>query len=287
MARSADAHSHLFSGGYRGSFAGRPGAVVDETSCYASLMADHQVQAALIVGYQDHDWCAENNTYLAEILPLNEWMRPVAFVHLNLELSVAHLVALQLQGFVGISLYVFDDEGKLGLARISSACWAWLQAHNWLVSVNSSGPMWQTWYPILDRHPDLRLLVSHLGLPMRQVEAPPPATAVEALTDVLALSRWPGPRVKLSGFYGLSEPGHDFPHRAAWPYVTALIAHFGTHRLLWGSDYSPCLDSVSFPQTLAILQYLPGLTAVDRAAVGGENLLELLDQVRSSPLSHQ
>jgi hypothetical protein len=57
--------------------------------------------------------------------------------------------------------------------------------------------------------------------------------------------------------------------------------------LLWGSDYSPCLDSVSFPQTLAILQYLPGLTAVDRAAIGGENLLELLDQVRSSPLSHQ
>ena len=44
MARSADAHTHLFSGGYRGSFAGRPGAVVDETSCYASLMADHQVQ---------------------------------------------------------------------------------------------------------------------------------------------------------------------------------------------------------------------------------------------------
>ena len=30
MARSADAHSHLFSGGYRGSFAGRPGVVVDD-----------------------------------------------------------------------------------------------------------------------------------------------------------------------------------------------------------------------------------------------------------------
>ena len=285
MARRADAHVHLFAGGYRGSFVGRPGVVVDEASCYASVMADHDLDAALIIGYQGHDWCAENNSYLAEILPHNEWMRPVAFVHLEHQLSVAQLTALQQQGFVGISVYVSGEQGTQGLARIAPACWAWLSAHNWLVSANSIGTTWRAWQPILDQHPDLRLLVSHLGLPPRQIESPPKATAESLLADVLALGRWPGPRVKLSGFYALSDPGHDFPHRATWPYVTALISRFGTHRLLWGSDFSPCLDDVSFPQAVGILRHLPDLTTADRAAIGGENLLELLDQVRSSPPS--
>jgi L-fuconolactonase len=285
MARSADAHAHLFEGGYRGSFVGRPGVVVDEASCYASLLADHDLEAALIVGYQGHDWCAENNSYLADILPVTGWMRPVAFVHLDRQLSVAQLTALQQQGFVGISLYVFGDHDRQGLARIPSACWAWLSGHNWVVSVNSSGTMWRAWQPILDQHPDLRLLVSHLGLPPPQINSPMSATAETLLADVLALGRWPGPRVKLSGFYALSKPGHDFPHRATWPYVAALVSRFGTHRLLWGSDFSPCLDDVSFPQALGILQQLPDLTAPDRAAIGGENLLELLDQIGESPRS--
>ena len=54
--------------------------------------------------------------------------------------------------------------------------------------------------------------------------------------------------VKFSGLYGVSDPAHDFPHAAAQPFVDVLLDAFGPARLLWGSDFSPALDFVSFAQ---------------------------------------
>ena len=48
----ADAHIHLFEGGYQGgSLTSRPGVEVDELLCYQSLMKDHHIEAALVVGF--------------------------------------------------------------------------------------------------------------------------------------------------------------------------------------------------------------------------------------------
>lgn len=54
--------------------------------------------------------------------------------------------------------------------------------------------------------------------------------------------------MKLSGFYALAAPSHDFPHTQAWGYVETLLEAFGVERLLWGSDFSPALSHLSFPQ---------------------------------------
>jgi hypothetical protein len=62
---------------------------------------------------------------------------------------------------------------------------------------------------------------------------------------------------------------------AAAPFVAALLAGFGAERCLWGSDFSPVLDHISFVQSLTV----PGLEAYDettRTAVMGGNLLRLL-----------
>ena len=49
----ADAHIHLFEGGYQGgSLTSRPGVEVDELLCYQSLMKDHHIKAALVVGFE-------------------------------------------------------------------------------------------------------------------------------------------------------------------------------------------------------------------------------------------
>ena len=43
----ADAHIHLFEGGYQGgSLTSRPGVEVDELLCYQSLMKDHHIETA-------------------------------------------------------------------------------------------------------------------------------------------------------------------------------------------------------------------------------------------------
>jgi len=282
MSERADAHIHLFEGGFSGSFAGRPGVRLDEPACYASLASEYGVSRALVVGYAGQPWSAGNNDWLAQQVERHEWIRPVAYVDPHHPPSIAELERRRGQGFVGISLYVFDAEGREALERLPSAFWSWLEERRWLISVNSQGQYWAAWGLILQRHGELRLLVSHLGLPPKASRPPSKAQAEEALKEVLALAGFPGPRVKLSGFYALSEPGYDYPHTAAWPYVEALLAAFGAGRLLWASDFSPCLNYLTFPQTLGLFAHMPFLGEAQRRAIEGENLLALLGEMHRS-----
>jgi L-fuconolactonase len=165
------------------------------------------------------------------------------------------------------------------LGQVSNEVWRWLAQQRWLVSVNSRGEHWAAWLPVLERQPDLRLLVSHLGLPPAVSTAPPEATARQVLQEVLALARYSGVHVKLSGFYALTQPGYDYPHQAAWPYVEVLLAAFGSTRLLWGSDFSPSLEWLSFPQTFGLFEAMPFLSDSDLKRIEGGNLLALLAEV--------
>jgi L-fuconolactonase len=279
MSERADAHIHLFEKGFAGSFAGRPGVRLDEPACYASLASDYGVSQALVIGYEGAPWCVGNNDWLAQRVREYKWIRPLAYVDPRHPPSLLELERRQAQGFVGISLYVFDAEVQEALTRLPEAFWSWLVERRWLVSVNSQAPYWATWRPILQRHGELRLLVSHLGLPPKVSRAPSKPQADEALREVLALASFPGPRVKLSGFYALTEPGYDYPHVAAWPYVEALLTTFGVERLLWASDFSPCLDLLTFPQTFGLFAHMPFLDETKRRAIEGENLLGLLESL--------
>lgn len=272
---------HLFPKGYRGpSFSSRPGVKLDEAACYMSLAKEHHVRCALVVGYAAEPWCADNNRFLARMVVRHPWVRPTAFVPLDDLPTVARLERFRRERFVGISLYVFGKAACAAVGSIRDDVWSWIEAHRWLISVNSRDENWLVWQPILARHPQLRLIVSHLGLPPRRRLAPNRTETRRALATVLALARFPRVRVKLSGFYALSDPGHDYPHRAAWPYVEALAETFTTRRLLWASDFSPCLDWLTFPQTFGLFDQMPFLTVADRQRIQGANLVQLLREVR-------
>ena len=83
--------------------------------------------------------------------------------------------------------------------------------------------------------------------------------------------------VMLSGFYCATEPGHDYPHRQAWPYCEQMWEAFGLHRLLWGSEFTSCLDWVSFPQTFGLFEKMPFLDSAKRQLITGTNILQLLE----------
>ncbi len=167
-------------------------------------------------------------------------------------------------------LCVFGDDAGL-LEQVPAGFWGWL------VSVNSQGDAWNAWQPVLEQFPQLRVLVSHLGLPPAAASPPSPEQAAEATQQVTELLIYPGVRVKLSGFYALTTPGHYYPHEAAWPYVEHLAETFSYDRLLWASDFTPCLDSVTFLQTLDIFDRMPFLSEDDVAGITGRNLLALLE----------
>ena len=276
----ADAHLHFFRPGYVGVLPPACRRVEpDEVTLYGALARQHGVELALAVGYEGEPWAAGNNRYLAELAAAHRWIRPLAYVHDPASLDVPALEAWRGEGFVGLSLYLFAEDVGAGLARVPEEVWAWLTGRRWLVSVNSQGERWAAWRPVLERHPDLRLLASHLGLPRPVAEPPDAAAARQELDAVLSLASFPAVHVKLSGFYALSEPGYAYPHRAAWPYVELLVDAFGPARLLWGSDFSPSLEWLGFPQTFGLFAEMPFLSAADRRSIEGENLSTLLSGV--------
>jgi predicted TIM-barrel fold metal-dependent hydrolase len=277
MSKRADAHIHLFDGGFQGSFTSRPGVTVDEPACYESLMADHDIEAALVVGFAMQDWCANNNAFLAEQVAKRSWVYPTAFINPADPPTIDTLETWKRQGFAGVTLYIFADKDPANLAAISDDVWRFCTANNWLVSVNSRGNNWSAWQSVLDHHPDLRVIIAHLGLPPR-VSNPP--ADVGAMRPIVELARYTQARVKLSGFYALSDPAYNYPHREAWPYVETLAEAFGVERLLWASDFSPCLNALSFPQAVGMIEAMPFFSADDRQKIEGDNLLTLLKQAR-------
>ncbi len=181
---------------------------------------------------------------------------------------------------MGLSFYLPDERQVSTLKFVVDDVWNWLEQHLWLISVNSKGAHWSAWGPILERFPNLRVLISHLGLPATVCSAPSRELARSRLTEVISLAAFPGVRIKLSGFYAIAQPGYAYPHLAAWPYVISILEVFGSNRLLWGSDFSPSFEHLSFQQTFSLFDEMPFLTDADREKILGGNLLSLLDEVR-------
>ena len=277
MPDRADSHIHLFEGGFHGSFAGRSGVKLDEHELYQSLAREHSVRRALVVGYTAEPWCAENNRWIAIQARRFPWACPLAYFDPSRPPAIEELENLRGNGFVGLSTYVFDPAASEAIGRLPAEILEWINERKWILSVNSRGGYWTAWRRALDRFGDLRVLVSHLGLPERRADASP---LREELSTVLDLSVYPGPRVKLSGFYALSAPPSDYPHRSVWPYVEALAERFGMNRLVWGSDFTPSLDHISFPQTYGLFGYMPFLSESARGEIEGGNLLSLLDDIK-------
>jgi predicted TIM-barrel fold metal-dependent hydrolase len=280
-----DAHAHFFAPGYVDLLPESCRRVQpDEFTLYSALAARHAITQVLAIGYEGEPWATGNNAYLATLARQTPWVHPVAYAE-PATLQIGDLEGWYSQGFVGISLYLMNASRADLLSAVPSDVWSWLDARNWLVSVNSHGDLWRAWPPVLDSHPGLRLLISHLGLPPRRARAPSLADAANALAVVTRLAVYPGVHVKLSGLYALTDPGHAYPHHAAWPYIEVIAQRFGVGRLLWGSDFSPALEQISFAQARDVIDCIPWFSDSERAAILGGTLAHLLQSVTAKEAS--
>jgi L-fuconolactonase len=277
----ADAHVHFFRGGYADSVPEscrrvRP----SEISLYEALMEKYSIRRVLAIGYEGQPFAAGNNSYLAELAESRPWLVPIAYADNPAALDVPTLKRWREQRFAGVSIYLFNNAAASALHSIRDDVWEWLVERRWLISVNSKVPYWSIWPSILSRFPALRVLVSHLGLPAPAEREPDKVWAKFRMTDVLALAEFPGVNVKLSGFYALTQPSYAYPHRSAWPYVELVHAAFGPQRLLWGSDFAPSLEHVSFPQTLSLFDEMPFFSENDHRQIMGANLMRLIEGIQ-------
>ncbi|HEV3343788.1 MAG TPA: amidohydrolase family protein [Pirellulales bacterium] len=117
--------------------------------------------------------------------------------------------------------------------------------------------------PLFDRHPDARLVLSHLA-------QPDPAESPEFANwqDTLRLAAHPGVYLQLSGMK-MSCP---WPHEPIYPLIEQAIERFGPARVYWGSNFPVVGGADDYIKDLSLLLNgrLP-IAAQDIPAVAGGN----------------
>jgi predicted TIM-barrel fold metal-dependent hydrolase len=277
----ADAHFHLFSRGMPA--AARGGRVLGDASeieVYESYRAGHGIAAGLVVGYEAGGIDPHNNCYIRSLAAERPWLATLAYVAVDPPLDWTAAAALLGEGHVGIAIYAADAAAGAAVAAWPTETWDAIGDCGALVSFNAPPQAMPALAALIEREEGCTFLFSHLGLPGRYPVKPPLTEAEERLAPLLQFAEMPHVMVKISGLYAVSDPATAYPHDAAAPFVDLIISRFGAARCLWGSDFSPALEHVSFAQTVSNPR-LDRLRADERDQVMGGNLLNLLGRGES------
>jgi predicted TIM-barrel fold metal-dependent hydrolase len=113
------------------------------------------------------------------------------------------------------------------------------------------------------RHPEVRVVVDHLGKPDVSERFPYPS-----YEPVLRLAELPNVWVKIGDYQIASR--QEFPWRDTWPFVAALKERFGPERMMWGTGYPRTARLVPLGHALAYVRSLPCFTPNDLEWVLGE-----------------
>jgi L-fuconolactonase len=118
---------------------------------------------------------------------------------------------------------------------------------------------------MLERHPDLAVVIDHCAKPDVA------RGAWQPWAELLAtIARDTGAYCKLSGL--LTEAGPVWSVDALRPYVAHVLDSFGTERVIWGSDWPVLTLAASYAEwTAASDALLAGLTRAERDAIYGDN----------------
>jgi predicted TIM-barrel fold metal-dependent hydrolase len=96
--------------------------------------------------------------------------------------------------------------------------------------------------PVGERHPDLSLIIDHMGCDLSATGG----NAFAGIDDLLKLASFPKVAVKTSSAPCFSS--EPYPYRDIYGYLRSIYDAFGPRRMLWGADitrltstYSECL----------------------------------------------
>jgi predicted TIM-barrel fold metal-dependent hydrolase len=122
--------------------------------------------------------------------------------------------------------------------------------------------------PIAERHPDLTIVIDHMG----RLSGQKGAAAWTDLPLLLALARYPKVTVKMTSAPSYSvEP---YPHRDQHTYLRQIFDAFGPRRLLWGSDITRLPGTYRHCLTL-FQEELDFLSADDQEWILGKSIASI------------
>jgi predicted TIM-barrel fold metal-dependent hydrolase len=122
---------------------------------------------------------------------------------------------------------------------------------------------------IAAKHPNLRLLVDHMGRPRGSLDD----AGFGDLGDLLALAKYPNVAIKATGAPSYSTDA--YPYRNIHKYLKQIFDAFGPTRMFWGTDITrmPC----TWRQCVTLFtEELPWLKGRDLELVMGRALCDFI-----------
>jgi len=119
---------------------------------------------------------------------------------------------------------------------------------------------------LIDRHPDTRFIVDHLGIMQPRVPPAPPQPWAD-LPKVLELARRPNAVIKVSGACTLSRELYPFPD--IWDPLARVFDAWGFDRCLWGTDWTRAFAVVNYEQAVEPFLKTGRLSDSERAMLMG------------------
>ena len=176
-------------------------------------------------------------------------------------------------GVLGIRLNF--NRGQAAWLRDGTADWIWPAAEKYGLPImfltSGQTPLFA---PIAERHPQLTLIVDHMGVANDALNKLniPLATLIE---QTAALARYPNVSVKLSAAPSMSKEA--YPFRDMTPHIRRLFDAYGPQRCYWGTDITNSLAKATYRQRIThFTEELDFLSEVDKDWVMGRALLARL-----------
>jgi L-fuconolactonase len=168
-------------------------------------------------------------------------------------------------GAVGIRVIVTKEPGRnpsdKGLDRVLREA----VRHDFPVNILCWGNL-ERGTALIDRHPDTRFIIDHLGIQQPRTPPAPPQPWAD-LPKLLDLARRRNAVIKVSGACTLSQKPYPFPD--IWDPLERLFDAWGFERCLWGTDWTRAFAVVNYEQAVEPFRKTDRLTDTERAMLMG------------------
>jgi predicted TIM-barrel fold metal-dependent hydrolase len=126
---------------------------------------------------------------------------------------------------------------------------------------------------IAERHPQLTLIIDHMGVTADVVKA---GKLTDAIDRTLLLAKYPNVSVKLSAAPNYST--ESYPFRDFLPHIRRLFDAYGPQRCYWGTDITNGFDRATYRQRIThFTEELPFLSEEDKDWIMGRAIVARLD----------
>ena len=119
---------------------------------------------------------------------------------------------------------------------------------------------------LIDRHPDARFIIDHLGIMQPRTPPAPPQPWAD-LPKVLDLAKRPNAVIKVSGACTLSQ--QPYPFADIWDPLARVFDAWGFDRCLWGTDWTRAFAVVNYKDAVEPFRQTERLSESERAMLMG------------------